>query len=85
MSVSTPYFGSDWRTRSFECLACHWSGKTDEMSSEPFRELMEYSCPQCFEILVLVSYPTRQEVEGAAAAGDAEGIVELRRIRESGR
>jgi hypothetical protein len=68
--VIARYF-SDWKSRNFEC-ACGWSGRGDELATEPFAELVEGSCPTCGTNQVVVEFPSRSELEAAAAAGNEE-------------
>lgn len=70
MAESTNYF-SDWKTRKYRC-DCGWNGSASELTKDFFAELMAYACPTCDRNLVLVSFPSADEVETAAAAGDAE-------------
>jgi hypothetical protein len=55
------------------------------MATEMFRELAAYSSPKCHAHLVLVSYPTGDEVRRAAEAGNAEALRMLQRVLESER
>jgi hypothetical protein len=68
--VIVPYF-SDWRTRRYTCT-CGWSGSGDELASELYSELVEYSCATCEHIFLVIPVPTKSEVETAAAAGNDE-------------
>lgn len=42
------------------------------MNIEPFAELAEYSRPDCDAHMILVTYPTEDDVREAAARGDEE-------------
>ena len=74
-----PKYFSTWRQETFRC-ACGWSGTADAMAMEPFAELAEYSCPKCDVHLILVSYPTGDEVKTAAAAGNEEAQHMLHQV-----
>ena len=57
------------------------------MCHEFYREVMDGSCPQCFTMLLVVSFPTFDEIELAAAAGIEEALDMLddaRRARARG-
>lgn len=53
------------------------------MSKEPFSELMDFSCPSCDKMILIVSYPTLEEIEQAAAYGNTEAIAQLRNTRKN--
>jgi hypothetical protein len=76
MSLHVSYYDEGWRTKELEC-ACGWRGTSAAASSEPFDALCEYSCPACQTSLLLVSYPTGDEVRAAAARGNAEAQAQL--------
>ncbi len=67
---------SPWRTNTWTC-ACGWKGTGDEADSEPFDQLLQVDCPQCFHRLCLVNYPIEAELTTAAAAGNEEAQEEL--------
>ncbi len=67
---------SPWRTDIWTC-ACGWKGTGDEADSEPFDQLLQVDCPQCFHRLCLVNYATEAEVRKAAAAGNEEARWDL--------
>jgi hypothetical protein len=46
-----------------------------DMSAGSFAELMHFECPRCEKILVIVSYPSLEQVRAAAAAGRAEAVA----------
>lgn len=80
MSDNVAYFG-DWRARSYAC-ECGWSGPSTDLGSEPFDELARYSCPKCDKRLVLVTYPTGDEIKEAAARGNEEAVTMLPQVME---
>lgn len=53
------------------CPICGWSGLPDGHKGY-YNELFDVTCPGCDEIIYVVSYPTRQETEEAATAGNQE-------------
>ena len=77
------YYDDDWRAQHTDCPNCHWSGTPAEMDSEVYRELIEFSCPNCDQILLMVEHPAREEVERAAARGVEEAIQHLALIRRA--
>jgi len=86
MSQTFEYCDPSWRTQTFHCPACGWSGRPfDDMAPEGFRELMHFECGACEMILVIVVYPTVEETRTAAAAGNAEAKWELRRWEDDGK
>ncbi len=67
-----PYF-STWRDQTLHCR-CDWTGRAGDLKPEMHSELMDLSCPECDQMLLIVPYPTVAEVEQAAAAGDPEAM-----------
>ena len=63
----------------FAC-ACGWSGAFREMSISGFDELVDGSCPSCDTMLIVRSFPTKDEIREAAAAGNREAAEELARM-----
>ncbi len=84
MAAHRDYF-SGWRDETFDCT-CGWSGTSNGMSMELFAALAEYTCGGCDAHLILVSFPTGDDIKRAAAGGDEEArsMLEavLRRERE---
>lgn len=80
MSDHVAYF-SDWRARTYTC-ECGWSGPQADLDIEPFDELAQYSCPKCDRHLVLVSYPTGDDIKEAAARGNEEAVKMLPQVLE---
>ncbi len=70
MSEHVAYF-SEWRARPYTC-ECGWSGPSKELDTEFFDELAQYSCPKCDRHLVVVGYPTGDDVREAAERGNEE-------------
>ena len=77
--MTTPYY-SDWRTRSWTCSSCTWTGSGGEATIEPFNDLFELNCASCDSRLTLISYPMVEEVRLAAASGNVEAIKDLASI-----
>jgi hypothetical protein len=77
------YYDDDWRSQHTACPACDWSGTPAEMDPEVYRELIDFSCPTCGQILLMVAHPTREEIERAAARGVQEAIQHLALIRRA--
>jgi hypothetical protein len=74
--AKTAKYYSSWRKKRYACK-CGWKGPHDEMSTELFDSLIELSCPECDAHLLLVPYPTFDEVKTAAAKGNKEAQAGL--------
>lgn len=79
MTEHAGYF-SDWRDRAYSC-PCGWTGAHGALDTVLFRELMELSCPDCEKHVLLVSFPTDDDIVHAAAEGNAEAVKMLERVR----
>ena len=82
MALSVSYYDEGWRTKELKC-ACGWRGTSAATPRELFAELCEYSCPACHASLILVSFPTADEVRTAAARGNAEAQAQLETVVET--
>lgn len=78
------YFDKGWREERFSCDRCGWSGATEGMVPDSYREVMDYSCPACDTMLVIVSHPTIDEIREAARNGCHEATEWLRSIERPG-
>lgn len=76
-SLGHPTYFSNWKTTTYTCNECTWSGIGAELSIEPFSELFETHCPNCDSKFHLISYPTAGEMRKAAAEGNKEASAEL--------
>ena len=83
MSEIFDYYDPGWRSARFTCSRCGWSGATEEMSRGVYRELMDFSCGSCDEIIVIVSFPTLDDIRRAAQLGNPEAIDELKRLQDA--
>jgi DNA-directed RNA polymerase subunit RPC12/RpoP len=79
MAEIHPYY-ADWETRQFRCGSCGWSGDAAQMPSELHTELVDYSCPRCDRMILIVPLPTLGDIRAAAAAGSPEAVAQLARI-----
>jgi predicted RNA-binding Zn-ribbon protein involved in translation (DUF1610 family) len=79
MAEIHPYY-ADWETRQFGCRSCGWSGGSAQMSSELHAELVDYSCPRCGRMLLIVPLPTLDDIRAAAAAGSPDAVARLAEI-----
>ena len=78
MSEIYEYYDEEWRTKAFQCTKCGWSGKHNEMAGPNiFEELVDYGCPNCPEMLLVVSHPFMSQTYEAAAAGNKHALYEL--------
>jgi len=65
---------SDWRDSRHQCPDCGWEGEGRALLVEAHAELADASCPACFEMLLIIPYPTYAETRDAADAGNVEAI-----------
>jgi hypothetical protein len=63
------------------CPRCDWNGTAKEGDTEFHRELFDVSCPNCEQMLLIVSYPTRGETEEAAKGGNKKALEEMSSLR----
>jgi len=59
------------------CPVCGWAGKADLAEREMHNDLFDISCPECSKMLLVVPYPTYDQVKDAAAAGNQEALQQL--------
>jgi hypothetical protein len=72
------YYAEEWRTAAFVCPECAWVGTHDEMAGpNVFDELMDYGCPRCEKMLLIINYPTHEETVEAAARGNRHAEYQL--------
>ena len=76
------YFTAGWRERILPC-PCGWQGDSRAMAMELHDAVTDYACPQCGNLLLIVSHPTLEQVRAAAAAGNAEAASQLAIIEEA--
>lgn len=76
------YFDPVWRSQSFGCFHCEWAGGAISMDNEVFDDLMDFKCPKCRNIILIISFPTIAETRRAASRGNAEAIAELEKFNE---
>ena len=76
------YFTEGWRERRLTC-ACGWEGDSRGMAMELHAEVTDYACPECGNLLLIVSHPTLEQVQAAAEAGNAEAIQQLALLEEA--
>ncbi|MGV0838462.1 hypothetical protein [Mycolicibacterium thermoresistibile] len=61
------------------CPKCGWSGLPGNYTT-PYTDLFDVCCPQCREMLLIVTFPTVEETREAAVAGNEEAAAELPRM-----
>lgn len=76
------YFASGWRSRVLDC-ACGWQGDTKSMAMELHDEVTDYACPQCANLLLIVTHPSLEQVRQAAAEGNQEAQQQLAIVEEA--
>jgi len=67
----------NWKNEIFTCPYCGWTGKIDQMEHGENRDQLDASCPQCWTVLAIVSYPSYRSTKDAAEAGNPEAVREL--------
>ncbi|MGD0863131.1 MAG: hypothetical protein ABSA21_10280 [Candidatus Limnocylindrales bacterium] len=60
-----------------QCRHCGWDGPFSALKAALFSEVIEYDCPACYEIVLVLSLPTYDDVRAAAAAGNQRAIADL--------
>lgn len=78
----TDYFSAGWRERELPC-PCNWQGDSRAMAMELHDAVTDYACPQCGNLLLIVSHPTLDQVRAAAAKGHGEAMAHLAIIEEA--
>ncbi|WP_296278413.1 hypothetical protein [Pseudoxanthomonas sp.] len=76
------YFSAGWRGRSLAC-PCDWAGDSRAMAMELHDAVTDYACPQCGNLLLIVSHPSLEQVRAAAAEGNEEARTHLGIIEEA--
>ena len=76
------YFMPRWRTDRISC-ACGWEGDSSGMQMELHEEVTDYACPARQNPLLIVSHPAMQQVQQAAAEGNAEARQQLALVEEA--
>jgi len=84
-SYGTPIyqaFDEEWLTKVFTCPVCGWSGDREAMSGPNlFKECLDYECPKCGKMLLIVGYANYRETCEAAARGNREARFALEVMR----
>ena len=79
-------YDDPWREWELKCEACGWTGTGAGLTTgETFRELYEADCPRCGKTVLLVSYPTHDEVGRNLDELDAPEREMFERATEWGR
>lgn len=71
-----------YRDETFRCPRCSWTGGFKQLEQEQYRDLFDGSCPQCGKMLIIVSFPTGEEIRKAAARGNEEAQEMLPMVRQ---
>jgi len=66
------------------CPSCDWSGPSAD-HEDYFEQLLDVTCPSCDTMLLIVSYPTPDETQAAAPAGNQEAVPEIAKQEDQGR
>lgn len=81
MSASRLPYWEYHRESSVTCTRCGWSGPAS--SGERFhQDLLDVTCPDCAQMLLIVPFPTIEETRAAAAAGDRRARAELPHVEK---
>lgn len=62
---------------SLLCPTCAWTGLAKDGARADYSTLFDVSCPKCFEMLLVVPYPTHEQTKEAAELGNEEALHEL--------
>ena len=76
------YFTPRWRTDRLDCV-CGWEGASADMQMELHEDVTDYACPACENTLLIVSHPNMDQVQQAAAEGNAEAQQQLALVEEA--
>jgi hypothetical protein len=49
------------------CPNCHWTGAAKDGDMGEYKDLFDVSCPKCSKMLLVVPFPTGEQVREAAA------------------
>jgi hypothetical protein len=82
MAETLTYYAYD-EAAPLACRSCGWRGTMREGSREFYSELFDVSCPRCDTMLLIVPYPTPDEIRQAAAAGDVRALEELANLERA--
>jgi len=75
------YYDEEWRPHVFNCPVCGWEGGCDEMDGpNVYNELMDYGCPACDKMLLIVNFPILHEIMQAANRGNPIAMRDLKSI-----
>lgn len=72
----------NWREEVFVCPYCKWTGTIAQMSQESYHQLFDASCPKCWTMLAIVSFPSYEDTRQAASRGNPEAIAALPKWEE---
>jgi hypothetical protein len=71
-----------YRSETFQCPCCSWTGGFEQLERDQHRDLFDGSCPQCGRMLIVVSFPTAEEIHEAAAGGNEEAQKMLPMVKQ---
>ena len=78
-----PNYFDGWQDREIACDSCEWRGTgSGTAMGEVFRDLYERDCPQCGSRLLVVSFPTPEEIRAAAAESNPEALSMLKSLEK---
>ena len=75
MSKHLSYWNYD-KNAPLSCPSCGWRGR-GAGNEELHSQLLDVTCPDCDEMLLIVSFPTRRQTRTAAAVGNPRAEREL--------
>lgn len=81
------YYACD-ENMGLTCTQCGWMERAKEADCEYHRELFGFSCPSCEQALLIVPYPTFEEMKAESASGNERArrdLNDMRRALESKR
>ena len=59
------------------CPKCHWTGAAKDGDRGEHKDVFDVSCPKCSKMLLVVPFPTGEQVREAAAAGNVDAMNTL--------
>ena len=72
-----------WQGREIKCGYCEWQGLGSEtQQGELFEQLVERDCPKCHERILVIPFPTSEEIRSAAADGNKEAAESLKSVEQ---
>jgi hypothetical protein len=72
------YYTDYSESMQLTCEKCGWSGPANDAPMEMRNDLFDRSCPKCWEMLIIVPWPTGDQTKAAAIRGNEEAMRSCR-------